>query len=129
MFSRKGAGVAAVRTELTRELMLPVIEAEAAADCMAMAKAGRIEGGILAAISCWAAEERAGGEVLGLVSLIERGKEMKTAKRTDSVEPLKEGWAWRGARLGVAFVRRARRRRRRRGRIFDGGRMNSQCLS
>lgn len=32
MFSRKGAAVAAVRTEVTRELMLPVMEAEAAAD-------------------------------------------------------------------------------------------------
>lgn len=67
MFSRKGAGVAAVRTEVTRELMLPVMEAEAAADWIAIAKAGRMEGGMAATISCSAAEERADEEVLEVV--------------------------------------------------------------
>ncbi|KAL9039906.1 MAG: hypothetical protein Q9180_002251, partial [Flavoplaca navasiana] len=62
--SRKGAGVAAVRTELTRELMLPVMEAEAAADWIAIARPGMMEVGMLAVISCAAAEERALEEVL-----------------------------------------------------------------
>lgn len=52
---------------MTRELMLPVMEAEAAADWIAIAKAGRMEGGMAATTSCSAADERADEEVLEVV--------------------------------------------------------------
>ena len=48
--------------------MLPVMEAEAAADWIAIARSGRIEGGTLAAMSCSAAEERAVEAVLEVVN-------------------------------------------------------------
>ncbi|KAI4138262.1 MAG: hypothetical protein L6R39_006882 [Caloplaca ligustica] len=62
----KGGGVtaAAERTEETMELMLPVMEAEAAADSMAMARLGRMEEGKYWDTRRAAAEERASGEVL-----------------------------------------------------------------
>ena len=44
--------------------MLPVMEAEAAADWIAIARPGMMEVGMLAVISCAAADERAVGEVL-----------------------------------------------------------------
>ncbi len=44
--------------------MLPLMEAEAAADWIAMARPGMMEVGMLAVISCAAAEERALEEVL-----------------------------------------------------------------
>lgn len=47
-----------------------------------------------------------------------RGSEM--GKGIYSVEPLKESWAWRGARSGVALVRRAEVKKRRRVRIIRG---------
>lgn len=54
--------------------MLPVMEAEAAADWIAMARPGMMEVGMLAVTSCAAAEERATGEVLeGWVSWREEG--------------------------------------------------------
>lgn len=70
----KGAGVGAVMTELTRELILPVMEAEAAADWTAIARAGMIEVGILAFISCSAAEDRAVGFVLDMGDQLETGR-------------------------------------------------------
>lgn len=50
----------------------------------------------------------------------ERGKGIEMVKGIYSVEPLKESWAWRGARSGVALVRRAEVKRRRRVRIIRG---------
>lgn len=61
---RKGAGVEAARAEETRELISPVMEAEAAADWTAMAKLGMRETGKYWATRIAAAEERAGPEVL-----------------------------------------------------------------
>lgn len=74
MAVKKSAGVAAVRTEVTRELMSPVMDAEAAADWISIARAGRMEGGMLAAISCWVAAERAGEEVLKYDQWLIRGR-------------------------------------------------------
>lgn len=56
--------VVAERTEETMELMLPVTEAEAAADWTAIAKEGMRELGKFWAARAAKAEERAGGEVL-----------------------------------------------------------------
>lgn len=84
-----------------------------------------MEGGTLATISCSAAEERAVGEVLKVVRWRERGKGIKMVNENYSVEPLKESWAWRGARSGVALVRRARGKKRRRVRMIRGIRIEN----
>lgn len=56
--------MAAVRTEETMELMLPVTAEDCAADWMAIARPGRTDEGKYCSTSSAAAEETAGEEVL-----------------------------------------------------------------
>lgn len=53
---RKAGGVAAVRAEVTMELMLPVMPAAAAADWMATPRPGRMLGGMYCEMICCASE-------------------------------------------------------------------------